>query len=159
MLKVLFVCTHNSARSQISEALLNEKGKGRIIASSAGTEPAEEINPLAVEAMREIGIDISEKKPKSIENFLQESFDLVITLCEKGRNQCQDIFKNAVQAYWGIDDPNYFEGTYEEKLEHIRRIIMELSMRINLLLALPLEKMDKVLLKQKIENIFIRLPN
>jgi arsenate reductase len=73
MLKVLFVCTHNSARSQIAEALLSEKGKGRIIAYSAGTEPAEEINPLAVEAMREIGIDISEKKPKSIENFLQES--------------------------------------------------------------------------------------
>ena len=153
MLKVLFVCTRNSARSQIAEALLNKKGKGRIVAYSAGTEPAEEINPLAVEAMREIGIDISNKKPKSIENFLQESFDLVITLCEKARNQCQDIFKNAVQAYWGIDDPQYFEGTYEEKLEHTRRISVELAMRINLLLELPLEKMDKVLLRQKIENI------
>jgi len=153
MLKVLFVCTHNSARSQIAEAFLNEKGKGRIIAYSAGTEPAEEINPLAVEVMREIGIDISEKKPKSIENFLQESFDLVITLCEKARNQCQNIFTNAAQGYWGIDDPQYFEGTYEEKLEHIRRIAIELSTRINLLLELPLEKMDNVLLKQKIENI------
>jgi arsenate reductase len=153
MLKVLFVCTHNSARSQIAEALLNEKGKGRIIAYSAGTEPAEEINPLVVEAMREIGIDISEKRPKSIENFLQESFDLVVTLCEKARNQCINIFTNAVQGYWGIDDPHYFEGTYEEKLENIRRIIVELAMRINLLLELPLEKLDDALIKQKIENI------
>jgi arsenate reductase len=153
MLKVLFLCTHNSARSQIAEALLNLKGKDRIIAYSAGSEPAEEINPLAVKVMQEIGIDISGKKPKPIENYINKPFDLVITLCDRARNQCPALSGNAVRGHWGIDDPEYFEGTDEKKLKHFRRITTELSTRIDLLLALPLEKSDKVLLKQKLDNI------
>jgi protein-tyrosine-phosphatase len=153
MIKVLFLCTQNSARSQIAEALLNHAGEGRVIAYSAGTEPAEEINPLAVEAMRKVGIDISTKEPKSIEKFFQEPFDFVITLCERARNQCPNMKVNAVYGHWGIDDPQYFEGTDEEKLEHFGRIMTELSMRIDLFLALPLEESNKDLLKQKLENI------
>lgn len=147
MLKVLFLCTHNSARSQIAEAFLNLKGKDRIAAYSAGSEPAEKVNPLAVKVMQEIGIDISDKKPKPIENFLNESFDFVITLCERARNQCPALSGNAVRGHWGIDDPEYFEGLEEDKLKHLRRIRTELNTRIELLLALPLEKKDRELLK------------
>ena len=114
MLKVLFLCTHNSARSQIAEALLNLKGKDRIVAYSAGSEPAEEINPLAVKVMQEIGVDISDKKPKPMEQFLCEPFDLVITLCDREKNQCPTTSPNAVRGHWGLADPEYFKGTDEE---------------------------------------------
>lgn len=153
MLKVLFLCTQNAARSQIAEALLNLKGKGRIVAYSAGSEPAEQINPLAVEVMRENGIDISNQKPKPIENFSEESFDFVITLCERARDQCPAMGGNPVHAYWGIDDPQYFEGTDEEKLNQVRRIEIELAERIDLFLALPLEKLDRASLKQRLDDI------
>lgn len=153
MLKVLFLCTQNSARSQMAEAILNSKGKDRIVAFSAGSEPAEKINPYVITVMKEMNIDISGAKTKSVEIFAEEIFDFVITLCDNARAQCPIFANNAVHAHWGIDDPRYVEGTEQQKLKQIEKIRNDLIKRINLFLDLPLEKADKLLLKQKLNNI------
>jgi arsenate reductase len=153
MLKVLFLCTQNSARSQMAEAILNSKGNDRIIAFSAGSEPAESINPYVITVMKEINIDISGAKPKSLEIFCDDIFDFVITLCDYARDQCPVFSNNAVHAHWGIDDPRYVEGTEEQKIKQIEKIRNELIKRIDLFLTLPLGKSDKVFLKQKLNNI------
>jgi protein-tyrosine-phosphatase len=153
MLKVLFLCTQNSARSQMAEAILNSKSKGRILALSAGIEPTESIYPLIIPVMKEVGIDISDAQPKSIEIFSDEIFDFVITLCDRAKNQCPTYFNNTVHAHWGIEDPRYIEGTEEQKLRQIEKLKNDLIKRIDLFLALPLEKSDKVLLKQKLNSI------
>jgi arsenate reductase len=137
----------------MAEAILNSKGKDRIIAFSAGSEPADSINPYVITVMKEMNIDISRAKPKSFEVFSDDIFDFVITLCDNARDQCPIFSYNAVHAHLGLDDPKYMEGTEEQKLKQIEKIRNELIKRIDLFLALPLEKSDKVFLKQKLDNI------
>lgn len=153
MKKVLFLCTQNSARSQIAEAILNSKGKGEFVAYSAGSCPAESINPYAQLAMQELGVDISNYKPKSIDNFLNEEFDFVITLCDKMRNQCPNISNNTIHAHWGLSDPKYFEGTDEEILKQYKKIKNDLISRINILLSLPIERLSKASIKEKLNAV------
>ena len=153
MRKALFLCTQNSARSQIAEAILNSKGNGEFIAYSAGSCPAKDINPYALLAMQELGIDITNYKTKSVDNFLDEEFDFVITLCDKMRNQCPNISSDAIQAHWGLPDPKYFEGTDEEILKQYRRLKNDLITRVNILLSLPMEKLDRASIKEKLDNI------
>jgi arsenate reductase len=153
MKKVLFLCTHNSARSQIAEAILNSKGKGNVIAYSAGNCPAESVNPYAQLVMQELGVDMSKYKPKSISNFLNEEFDFVITLCDKMKNECPSFNKNVIYAHWGFPDPNSFEGNDEEILKQYRNIKNELIARINVLLSLPLEKLDRASVRKKLNEI------
>jgi arsenate reductase len=153
MLKVLFLCTGNSARSQIAEALLNSKGGDRIIAYSAGSEPAKDINPFAVKVLKELGIDISTQKPKNLELFADKYFDYVITLCDRAKNQCPTIISPSVHLHWGFADPKYFEGSDEEKLRQFKTLVNEISTRIQLFLGLPLEKSDANLLKKMLSEI------
>ncbi|MGX8699874.1 MULTISPECIES: arsenate reductase ArsC [unclassified Caproiciproducens] len=153
MLKVLFLCTGNSARSQIAEAILNSKGKDRIIAYSAGSEPEKEINPYAIKVLKEIGIDISDCKPKSLKLFSDQYFDFVITLCDRARNQCPVIAGPSIHVHWGFPDPKYFEGTDEEILKQFRTLVNELTRRIDLFMLLPLEKSDRTTLKKKLNEI------
>ena len=111
------------------------------------------INPLAIEILKEIGIDISGNKPKSLDSFLKEDFNFVITFCDRARDQCPAISENAVHAHWGIADPAYFEGSEHEKLRQVERVRNELMRRIDIFLALPLEKSDHAFLKQELNNI------
>lgn len=111
----LFLCTGNSARSQMAEAILNEKSGDKFEAYSAGTKPASEINPLAVRAMASMKIDISSKKPKSVDVYANEEFDFIITLCNKGKEQCINYIGKPIFSHWGTLDPEDFEGTEEEK--------------------------------------------
>jgi arsenate reductase len=153
MLKVLFLCTGNSARSQIAEALLNHKGKDRIIGYSAGSDPENEINPYAIEVMNAMGIDISGLKPKSLNLFADEYFDFVITLCDRARNQCPFIPSPSIHMHWGFADPKYFKGTDEEIVRQLKTITNEIARRIDLFLCLPLEKPDRASLKEKLDKI------
>ncbi|WP_238903405.1 arsenate reductase ArsC [Clostridium sp. YIM B02506] len=153
MRKVLFLCTQNSARSQIAEAILNSKGNGEFIAYSAGSCPAKDVNPYALLAMQELGIDITNYETKSVDNFLDEEFDFVITLCDKMRNQCPNISSDTIQAHWGLPDPKYFEGTDEEILKQYKRLKNDLITRVNILLSLPMEKLDRASIKEKLDNI------
>ncbi len=107
--RVLFLCTHNSARSQMAEAFLRELGAGRFEVASAGTE-ARGLNPLAVQAMAELGIDISLQESKTLDWYLNEPFDLVITVCDDANEACP-YFPNAKERrHWSFPDPSAVRG-------------------------------------------------
>lgn len=122
-IKVLFVCTRNSARSQIAEAFLNSLAGDRFYAESAGMDPGN-LNPLAVEAMKEIGIDISRNMTKSVfEKYKQgELFSYVIAVCSEA--QACPVFPGirTKTLHWDLEDPEAFTGTHEEKMENVRRL-------------------------------------
>jgi len=123
-IKVLFVCVHNSARSQMSKAFLKQIGGDRFEAQSAGFEPGT-LNPLAVEVMQEAGIDISASKPQSVFDFFRHGvlFDYVITVCDAATAQKCPIFPGITKRlHWSFDDPSAVQGTHEEKLAVVRRI-------------------------------------
>jgi len=127
--KVLFICTHNSARSQIAEGLLRSLAADRFDAFSAGTE-ATHIRPLAIKAMNEIGIDISGQQSKTLDRYLSEPFDVVITVCDTAAEACP-IFPGAVQRrHWSFEDPSQATGSQEEQLAVYRRIRDEIRARI-----------------------------
>lgn len=108
-LRVLFLCTHNSARSQMAEAFLNQLGEGRFQAFSAGTE-ARGLHPLSVQAMAEAGIDISLQESKTIDDFTDEKFDLLITVCDEANEACP-YFANAThRRHWSFPDPSRASG-------------------------------------------------
>lgn len=153
MKKVLFLCTENSVRSQIAEAILNSKGKGKFIAFSAGSNPAKEINPYAKKIIQNLGEDVSNYTPKHIEKFLDQEFDFVITLCDKMRNECPIVSNNSVNVHWWLADPKSFDGNEEEIINQFKKIKSELINRINLLLNLPMDKLDKVSLRQKLSEL------
>ena len=107
--RILFLCTHNSARSQMAEAFLRELGAGRFEVASAGTE-ARGLNPLAVQAMAELGIDISLQESKTLDRYLNEPFDLVITVCDDANEACP-YFPNAKERrHWSFPDPSAVRG-------------------------------------------------
>lgn len=114
MKRVLFVCTHNSARSQMAEGFLNTLGKGRFEAHSAGTE-ARGVHPFAIQAMGEIGIDLSMHESKTIDRYLREPFDLVITVCSDAEEACP-IFPNARERrHWSFPDPSLVIGSDQQR--------------------------------------------
>jgi len=134
--KVLFLCTGNSARSQMAEGYLRRVAGDRFGPLSAGIEP-KELNPLAVEAMTEIGIDISHQKSQDVVNFLGQAIPYVITVCENARERCP-IFPGTYKfLHCGFDDPAAAQGTREEKLAVFRRVRDEIARRIDEELVAP----------------------
>jgi arsenate reductase (thioredoxin) len=122
--KVLFVCIHNSARSQMAEAFLKSLAGDRFEAYSAGIEPGV-LNPLVVEVMREMGIDISNNKTKSVFDFYKkgEMFSYVVTVCDTASAEMCPIFPGVTKRiHWSFSDPSSFVGTHEEKLEQVRAV-------------------------------------
>lgn len=131
-LRVLFLCTHNSSRSQMAEGLLRARGGAGYEVFSAGTEPRV-VHPLAIKAMQEIGIDLSNHSTKGISVFATEPpMDLVITVCDEAQEACP-FFPNARhQVHWGFPDPSRVTGSEEERLaafRHIRDLIKEKIIR------------------------------
>ena len=119
VLRVLFLCTHNSARSQMAEGFLRELGGDRFDVASAGTE-ARGLNPLAVQAMAEEGIDISLQESKTLERYVSEPFDLVITVCDEANEACP-YFPNARERrHWSFPDPSAVVGDDETKFAAFR---------------------------------------
>ena len=122
--KILFVCIHNSARSQMAEAFLSQICGGEFEAHSAGIEPGK-LNPIVVEAMSEIGIDISGNKTKSVMDFIKSGqlFSYVITVCdETSAERCPIFPGGATRLHWGFPDPSSFQGAREERLEKTRQV-------------------------------------
>jgi len=138
--RVLFICTHNSARSQMAEVYLNRLGVGRFEAQNAGTEPGT-LNSLAVQVMAEEGIDISGQRAKPLDAFLQEPFDYVITVCDDANETCP-VFPNARhRLHWSFPDPSRVEGTREERLSVFRAIRDAIRARVEqFLAAIPSEE-------------------
>jgi arsenate reductase len=122
--EILFVCIHNSARSQMAEAFVNQLKGNAYHAESAGIEPGK-LNPSAVEAMKESGIDISGNQTKSVEEMIQKGkiYDLVITVCdESSAERCPVFPGSGKRMHWSFPDPSSFSGPAEEKLEFIRKV-------------------------------------
>ena len=129
---ILFVCIHNSARSQMAEAFLNELGHKRFAAFSAGLEPGR-LNPLVVRVMQEEGIDITQNKTKSISQFLNSprTLDYVITVCDEASAERCPVFPGKVKRlHWGFPDPAAFQGTEQEKLTQTRRVRDQIKLKI-----------------------------
>ena len=120
MKKVLFICTHNSSRSQMAEGLINHDLAGKVQAFSAGTDPTF-VHPLAISAMRELGIDISRHRSKSLDEFENEKFDFIIILCDRAAKSCP-VFPGGKQIHMGFSDPSGITGTEEEKLSFFRKL-------------------------------------
>ena len=121
--KILFICGHNSARSQMAEAFLRKHGGDLFEVESAGLEPAA-LNPLAVEVMKEAGLDISRQAPQSVFELFKRGqiYSQVITVCEDAENQCP-IFPGLTQRqHWPFEDPAGFQGSWEEKLARTREV-------------------------------------
>ena len=127
--RVLFLCTHNSARSQMAEALLRSLSGGRYEAHSAGTE-ARGVRAEAVAAMREIGIDISGQESKTLQRYLGERFDRVITVCDQAAEVCP-VFPGAAQTlHWSFEDPSAAQGSPEERMAVFRKVRDQIRERI-----------------------------
>lgn len=122
--KILFICQHNSGRSQIAETYLRELFGDDFDVESAGLEPADGVNPLVVEVMREEGFDLSEKKPQSVFELFKAGklYDHVVTVCNDSENKCP-LFPGVTKRWhWPFPDPAKVQGTDDEKLEQVRRI-------------------------------------
>lgn len=150
---VLFLCTENSARSQIAEAILNKHYSDKFIAYSAGTHPAEQINPFAVKAMSKIGIDLTDKQPKSADIFADNDFDFIITLCDKSKEHCPSFGSKPIYAHWVLPDPADFTGDEKEIAQKFKEILRMLTVRIDFLANLPIDKLDRLTLTQQTAEI------
>ena len=127
--RVLFLCTHNSARSQIAEGLLRHLAGDRFEAHSAGTE-ATHVRPLAIRAMNEIGVNISEQESKTLERYLGEPFDYVITVCDDAKEACPFFPGAKNRLHWSLPDPSAAEGSEEERLAVFRSVRDQLRDRV-----------------------------
>ena len=140
-IKVLFVCVHNSARSQMAEAYLNHFGEGRFEAESAGLEPGV-LNPRVVEVMRESGIDLSQNKTRSVFEILNQGklFEYVVTVCDETAAEKCPVFPGVTKRlHWSFADPSSLTGTEAEKLQRTREIRDEIKKRVQawMMLLLP----------------------
>jgi len=154
---VLFLCSGNSARSILAEAYLNGAGSGRFKAFSAGSRPAGSVNRYALEILRNSRIATQGLRSKSWDEFAQPGaprMDFVFTVCDSAAAEVCPVWPGQpLTAHWGIADPAAAAGTEEEKRKAFVRAFTELTTRINLLLALPLDRLDRLALKRRLDEI------
>ncbi|HEY6119728.1 MAG TPA: arsenate reductase ArsC [Pyrinomonadaceae bacterium] len=127
--RVLFLCTGNSARSQMAEGLLREMAGDSFEVASAGVSPSK-VRPEAVEAMREIGVDISKHRSKCVDEFTGQEFDFVITVCDNANEQCPVFPGNTKRIHWSFDDPAAVEGDEQARRSMFRRVRDEIRERL-----------------------------
>lgn len=152
---VLFLCTGNSARSILGEAVMNKLGKGRFKAWSAGSFPKGEVHPMALSVLDGMGFDITGMRSKSWDEFSQAEapkFDFIFTVCDNAAGEtCPVWIGHPMTAHWGIEDPAAIEG--EGQREAFMQALRYLTNRITLFLTLPLESIDAMAMKQKLAEI------
>jgi protein-tyrosine-phosphatase len=139
--RVLILCTGNSARSVIGEYLLRVRGGGRFEVFSAGVAPTGKVNPLALWVLQDrYGIDASEARSQSTDEFLEEAFDVVITVCDHARETCPVWPNQPIAAHWGSPDPAAVQGSEDQCRQAFVRVAAQIAARVDLLCALPDEK-------------------
>jgi arsenate reductase (thioredoxin) len=155
--QVLFLCTGNSARSILAEGYLNSAGRGRFKAYSAGSHPTGTVNPFALELLAKHHIATSGFRSKSWDEFAgpdAPGIDMIFTVCDHAASEPCPIWPGTpVTAHWGVEDPAAVTGDDERKRKAFVRAFAALSGRINLLLALPLEKLERHALKRRLDEI------
>lgn len=158
-LNVLFLCTHNSARSILAEATLNHIGGGRFKAWSAGSSPREnqQPNPLGLQVLRSAGIATEGLRSKSWDEFAgadAPQMDLIITVCDNAAGEVCPIWPgHPATAHWGYADPSEVQGSEEQKLEAFRRTLQAIKRRLDLLVSLPPEKLAGQLIQQSAREL------
>jgi arsenate reductase len=154
---VLFLCTGNSARSIMAEALLNHWGHGRFRAFSAGSRPKGEVHPITIETLERSHLPTEGVRSKSWNEFSQPGappLHFVFTVCgNAARERCPLWPGQPMTAHWGVDDPVEVVGTSEEQRRAFDRAFRELDARIKLFVSLPLESLDKMALQEKLDSI------
>ncbi len=159
VLNVLFLCTHNSARSILAEAILNHVGKGRFKAYSAGSSPRDnqQPNPLGLQVLRASGISTEGLSSKSWDAFALPDaphMDLVITVCDNAAGEvCPYWPGQPATAHWGYPDPSAGDGTDAQKLEAFRQTVHALHHRLELLVNLPADKLEKTLIQSTARSL------
>jgi arsenate reductase (thioredoxin) len=154
MINVLVLCTGNSCRSVMGEALLNHLGKGRIKAYSAGSHPLGKINAGALATLKRHGLPTEGYQSQSWDEYAEQPLDIVITVCDNAAGEACPVFlTKAVRAHWGVADPGHVEGTEQEKIDAFEQTFEILEQRINKMLALPLETMSAQELTEKLNEI------
>jgi protein-tyrosine-phosphatase len=155
--QVLFLCTGNSARSILAEAILNRRGAGRFRAYSAGSHPAGRVHPMALELLRGQGYDVSGLRSKSWDEFaLAEApaLDFVFTVCDNAAGElCPAWPGQPMTAHWGVEDPAAIAGEEEQRRRFFARIHVELQRRIDLFTSLPLASLDRLSLQARLNEI------
>ena len=156
-LNVLFLCTGNWARSILAEAYLNSAGRGRFVAFSAGSHPAGTVNPLAIELLRNNNVPTDKLRSKNWDEFAQPGaprVDFVFTVCDNAAGEVCPIWPGQpITAHWGVPDPAAVQGSDEEKRKAFQRAFVTLSNRINLMLALPFDKLQRQALETQLARI------
>lgn len=154
---VLFVCTGNSARSQMAEALANSLGSGRVRAFSAGSHPAGRVHPMALQIMSDAGLDVTGLRSKSWSEFAQPgapSMDLVITVCDRAAGESCPVWPGQpITAHWSIPDPAAVTGTSEQIHKAFSNALIVLQQRISLLLSLRMEALDRLAAETRLRQI------
>jgi arsenate reductase len=151
--RVLFLCTGNSARSQIAEAVLGHRGRGRFVAESAGSRPAEQVHPLAIEALETIGTRWGGRAPRALDAVESQHWDFAITVCDRAREACPIFPDRPVVAHWGMADPAQVAGSVDERRRAFHQALVLLARRVDLFLALPVEKLDRLALEARVRGI------
>lgn len=154
---VLFLCTGNSARSILGEALLNHLGKGQFHAYSAGSHPAGAVSPFAIDLLKKNKLPVENLHSKSWDEFSvlgAPQFDFVFTVCDNAAGEVCPVWPGQpMTAHWGIDDPAAATGSDADKRKAFVTAFTQLSRRISLFISLPVEKLDKLSLKRQLDDI------
>jgi arsenate reductase len=154
---VLFLCTGNSARSIMAEAILNHLGKGRFHAYSAGSHPAGQVNPFAIEQLQRASLPTDGYRSKNWSEFAAPDapeLDFVFTVCDNAAGEVCPVWPGQpMTAHWGIEDPAAVEGSAEEKRRAFSATFSQLSRRISIFINLPLTKLDAMSLKRELDTI------
>lgn len=137
----------------MAEAFMNTLGSERFTAYSAGSNPSGYVHRFAIDTMREMGIDISKKKSKSLNIYLHESWDMVVTVCDDAKEACPFFPGGKRREHWGFEDPAEFEGTEEQKRAFFRKIALEIERRVRLLLALNETKLTSADYEHSVKDI------
>lgn len=156
ILNVLFLCTGNSARSIIAEAILNREGMGRFRAFSAGSEPKGEVNPNALQLLAKLNFDVSGFRSKSWEEFLapdSPKMDFVFTVCDDAAEACPVFPGQPMSAHWGIEDPASVTGSAAEIAYAFSEAFRMLDSRIKIFVSLPMASLDRLSLQDRLRDI------
>jgi protein-tyrosine-phosphatase len=151
--RVLFLCTGNSARSQMAQALLERDGAGRFEAESAGTKPAAKVNPGAVEALAAAGIGWGGHPPRRVEEVERREWDLVVTVCDDARESCPLFPPGPIIAHWGMPDPAAVTGDETTRRTAFLDALAMLRRRVAALVELPVERLPRAELERRIRGI------
>jgi protein-tyrosine-phosphatase len=149
---ILFLCTHNSARSVLGEALASTHQSGLFVGYSAGSTPGTSVNPIAAELTKEMGYDQSKLRSKSWDEYgLPDApkMDFIVTVCDNAAGEVCPVWPgNPATAHWGFPDPSLIQGSDEEKRKAFKDVMIGLKKRIELLASMPLDKLDSMSLKE-----------